>query len=203
MAKAVYTTAELLTILAEERRACMEGRRLDLAARPSYTNPLLNRFIEPVGIQKFTAYEKFRATIHAYQHEHQVSGLVWQELHIGEDILQFPMLHEQLTSLQSDLRILRAAKPKIYEFWQRTTRGMNLFLSLQQGKVFTELDDGGPDRIAARSEWASIDCHGHQQNLEVILQLGWGNPESALYRRGFPESGCEFIHACYPGKQPI
>jgi hypothetical protein len=33
--------------------------------------------------------------------------------------------------------------------------------------------------------------------------LGWGKPEVARYRRGFPESGSEFVHAVYPGQQPL
>ncbi|NJM48023.1 MAG: hypothetical protein HC860_19160 [Alkalinema sp. RU_4_3] len=203
MHRQVYSTVELIEILAQERRNCMAGRRLDLAATPSGINPLLDRFIESVGIQKFTAYENFRTTIHQYQHEHQVSGLVGTQIQVGEEILQFPRLHEQLVSLQSDRRRLRAAKAQVVAFWRDCLGDMALFLSVQQGKVFETLDLAGAERIIHRSEWAVIEVQGRDRNLEIILQLGWGKPEEALYRRGFPESGSEFIHAVFPGKHPI
>jgi hypothetical protein len=203
MHRQVYSTAELIEILAQERRNCMAGRRLDLAATPSGINPLLDRFIEPMGIQKFTAYENFRQTIHQYQHEHQVSGLVVAPVQVGENILQFPRLHEQLVSLQSDQRVLRAAKSQVVEFWRNCLGEMVLFLSVQQGKVFEALDLAGAERIISRSQWAVIEVQGRDRGLEIILQLGWGKPEEALYRRGFPESGSEFIHAVFPGHNPI
>jgi hypothetical protein len=203
MHRQVYSTAELIDILAQERSNCMAGRRLDLAATPSGINPLLDRFIEPLGIQKFAAYENFRQTIHQYQHEHQVSGLVTALVQVGEDILQFPRLHEQLVSLQSDRRVLRAAKPQVVAFWRNCLGEMGLFLSVQQGKVFEVLDSAGAERIISRSQWAVVEVQGRDRGLEIILQLGWGKPEAALYRRGFPESGSEFIHAVFPGKHPI
>jgi hypothetical protein len=199
----VYSTKQLLKILAEERQACMSGKRLDLAAQPSGINPVLDRFIEPTGIQKFTAYDNFRQTIHQYQHEHQVSGLVWQEMTIGAEHLQFPQVHDELASLSQDLRILRAAKPTVLSFWERVTNPMALFLSVQRSTGFTETDAAGIQHIIDRTEWATLSYHGHDRNLELILQLGWGKPELAKYRRGFPESGSEFVHAVYPGRQPL
>jgi hypothetical protein len=203
MHRQVYSTAELIEILAQERSNCMAGRRLNLAATPSGINPLLDRFIEPMGIQKFTAYENFRQTIHQYQHEHQVSGLIWVEVQVGQDILRFPRLHEQLVSLQSDLRVLRAAKAQVLAFWRNCLGEMVLFLSMQQGKVFEAFDLAGAERIISRSQWAVVEVQGRDDSLEIILQLGWGKPEEALYRRGFPESGSEFIHAVFPGHNPI
>jgi hypothetical protein len=39
--------------------------------------------------------------------------------------------------------------------------------------------------------------------LEIILQLGWGQPQEAAYKRGRPLAGSEFIHAVNPGCYPI
>jgi len=39
--------------------------------------------------------------------------------------------------------------------------------------------------------------------LELILQLGWGQPQEATYKRGRPLAGSEFIHAVNPGCYPI
>lgn len=57
--------------------------------------------------------------------------------------------------------------------------------------------------IAQRTEWASLCLFTNSQFLEIILQLGWGKPEEASYKRGFPASGSEYIHAVNPGNRPI
>jgi hypothetical protein len=62
-------------------------------------------------------------------------------------------------------------------------------------------DDVGA--IAYRTEWANLFQHGNSTFLEVILQLGWGKPEEASYKQGWPTSGSEYIHAVNPGKRPI
>jgi hypothetical protein len=199
----VYSTEELLQVLETERRACMSGKRLDLAAQPSGINPVIDRLIEPTGIQKFTAYDNFRSTIHQYQREHQVSGLIWQEITVGQDSLRFPQIDDELISLSQDLRLLRAAKPKVVEYWEQVTGKMDLFLSVQQCKGFVRTDHQGIDHILQRTEWATIGMQGRGEALELILQLGWGKPEAAKYHRGFPESGSEFVHAVYPGREPF
>jgi hypothetical protein len=200
----VYSTEALIQILAQERRACMSGHRLSLTAQPSGMNHVIDQLIEPTGIQKFTAYENFRDTIHQYQHEYQVSGIVWQTVTIHQRQLEFPQIDEQLASLTQDLRILWAAKQSVLEFWYRVTAAMDWFLSVQQGSQFTRLDDQATrDRLIARSEWATIAHHGTGDRLEVILQLGWGKPDAAHDRRDVPASGSEFIHAVFPGREPL
>lgn len=52
----VYSTEELINILASERRACMNGERLNLAASAS-GNPLLDKFLKPEGIQNLVLIE--------------------------------------------------------------------------------------------------------------------------------------------------
>jgi hypothetical protein len=199
----IYSTEELINILAEERRACINGHRLHLAATPSGLNPVIDRFLKPDGIQKFTAYDNFRQTVHDYQREHHVSGLVWQCLSLKGQVFSFPTIDDQLISLNSDLRILRAAQSAIVNFWQTVTQDMELYLSLQGGKCHQAVTVADVDRLIQRSEWANLSHHGKEQSLEIILQLGWGRPELAIYRRGFPESGSEYIHAVYAGRQPL
>jgi hypothetical protein len=199
----IYSTAELIDILAAEQRACMSGKRLHLAVNQPKTTPLIEKFIEPIGLQKFTAYDNFRQTIHRYQREHQVSGLVWHEITVGPHSLQLPQVHDQLVALTQDLRVLRAAKADMLGFWQRATAEMVMFLSVQQGLSFEPIGSAAFDRSIARSEWATLSHQGQRYQLELILQLGWGKPEEARYRRGFPESGSEFVHAVYPGQVPL
>jgi len=199
----IYSTEELVKILADERRACINGQRLNLAATPSGINPIIDRFVKSDGIQKFTAYSDFRNTVHRYQREHQVSGIVWQTMTIKGSPFRYPRIDDQLISLNSDRMILRAAKASIVAFWQEVTDGMNFYLSMNCGKFYQPMSGNDFDRLLDRTEWATLTHQGSNDTLEILLQLGWGRPEEALYHRGFPESGSEYIHAVLPGRFPL
>ncbi|HEY9907123.1 MAG TPA: hypothetical protein V6D18_05880 [Thermosynechococcaceae cyanobacterium] len=198
-----YSTEDLIRILAEERQACMNGHRLNLAATPSNGVSVIDHLLQTDGIQKFTAYNDFRATVHQYQREHQVSGLVWQSVSLGNETLRFPRIDDQLVSLSSDRALLRSTRPLILSFWQEVTRSLELFLSLDGGKAYQAIVPRDVDRLIQRTDWASLATQGSDRSLEIILQLGWGKPEEATYRRGFPDSGSEYVHAVNPGMRPF
>ena len=198
----VYSTEELIKILADERRACMNGERLNLAASAS-GNPVLDRFLKPDGIQKFTAYRDFKAAIHSYQRQHQVSGIVWRQLTIKGKKIQYPAVDEQLVALDRDLEIIRSAKPSILDFWWQVTENMDLYLSINIGRDYRQIPLVQVNAIAHQTEWANLLWHGNPDHLEIILQLGWGQPEEAAYKRELPISGSEYIHAVNPGNRPI
>jgi hypothetical protein len=198
----VYSTEELIKILADERRACMNGERLNLAASAS-GNPLIDRFLKTDGIQKFSAYRDFKASVHRYQRQHQVSGIVWRQLTIQGKTLRYPVIDEQLVALDRDLEILKTAKASILAFWCSVTLGMDLYLSINTGIDYRQITANEVGAIAKRTEWASLFQHGNATFWEIILQLGWGKPEEASYKRGWPTSGSEYIHAVNPGKRPI
>lgn len=198
----VYTTQELIQILVDERQACLQGQRLKLAATAS-GNPLIDKFIKTDGVQKFTAYQDFKAAVHRYQREHQVSGIVWRHLTVKGKILSYPEVDAQLVALPSDLETLKAVKASILAFWQEATAGMELYLSVNNCKDHRLITPPDVERIAQQTEWASL-CKWENTNfLEIILQLGWGQPAEAAYKRGWPASGSEYIHAVNPGKKPI
>lgn len=198
----VYTTQELIQILADERQACLKGERLKLEVTPS-GNPVLDQFITSEGLQKFTAYQDFKASIHEYQREHEVSGIVWKDLTVKGKTLHYPEVDAQLIALNSDLGILKTSKNSILEFWNAVTAEMELYLSVSNGKLHEKINILDVERIAQRTEWASLLKWENTNFLEVILQLGWGQPEEAAYKRGRPHSGSEFIHAVNPGNYPI
>lgn len=198
----VYSTEELIKILADERRACMNGERLNLAASAS-GSPLLDQFLKPDGIQKFSAYRDFKAAVHRYQRQHQVSGIIWRQLTVKGKMLRYPTVDEQLVALSSDLELLKAAKASILVFWGSVTQGMDLYLSLNNGKDYRQIIPDEVGAIANRTEWVTLYQHGNSRFLEIILQLGWGQPEEASYKRGWPVSGSEYIHAVNPGQYPI
>jgi len=199
----VYTTQELIRILEAERRACMNGHRLNLSASPTGFSPVLDRFMGTDGIQKLTAYNDFKATIHEYQRHHQISGITWQAISLQNHHLCYPRIHDQLISLAGDLPVIQAAKSTVLTFWWQVALGMDLYLSLSGSKVYSPVAIADVQRIVQRSQWASLSQQGSEECLEIILQLGWGKPEEAAYRHGFPDSGSEHIHAVYPGKYPL
>ncbi|MBW4681772.1 MAG: hypothetical protein KME19_16880 [Microcoleus vaginatus WJT46-NPBG5] len=199
----VYSTQELINILADERRACLNGQRLNLAAKTSGVNPLIDKFLKPDGVQKFTAYQDFKATVHRYQREHHVSGIVWRYLTVKGKTLSYPEVDDQLIALPSDVEVLKAAKHSILTFWREVTEGMDLYLSVNAGKDHRQIQPADVEVLVQRTEWAGL-CKWENSNfLEIILQLGWGKPEEASYRRGWPVSGSECIHAVNPGSRPI
>jgi hypothetical protein len=198
----VYTTQELIQILAAERQACLKGERLKLEVTVS-GNPLIDQFIRTDGLQKFTAYQDFKAAIHEYQRENQVSGIIWKTMTVKGQNLHYPEVDAELIAITSDLEILKAAKNSICDFWNTITSDMDLYLSFNNSKQYQIITILDVDRIAHRTEWASLWKWENSSFLEIILQLGWGKPEEAKYKRGRPFSGSEFIHAVNPGNVPI
>lgn len=198
----VYTTLELIQILAAERQACLKGERLKLDVTVS-GNPVIDQFIPTEGLQKFTAYQDFKASIHEYQRENQVSGIVWKDLTVKGKTFHYPEVDAQLIALNTDLEILKAAKNSMLEFWDQVTADMDLYLSLSNGRQHEKINTLDVERIAQRTEWASFLKWENANFLELILQMGWGKPEEAAYKRGRPHSGSEFIHAVNPGNHPI
>ncbi len=198
----IYTTEDLIKILADERRACMNGQRLNLAVSPS-GSPFLDKFLQPDGLQKFTAYNDFRSAVHQYQRDHQVSGIIWQSLTLKDRSIRFPKVDDQLAALPEDLQLLKSFKGTLYDFWCEVTAGLDLYLSLNAGKSYRPITFIDVNRILQRTEWLTLSQQGVGETLEIILQMGWGKPEEAPYRRGFPESGSEYIHAVKPGRQPL
>jgi hypothetical protein len=198
----VYTTEELIQILAAERQACLKGERLKLEVTVS-GNPLIDQFIRTDGLQKFTAYQDFKAAIHDYQREYLVSGIIWRDMTLKGKSLHYPEVDTQLIALSSDLEILKSAKNSIWKFWCEVTAQMDLYLSFNNSKQHQKVTASDVERIAQRTEWASLWKWENSNFLEIILQLGWGKPEEASYKRGRPNSGSEFIHAVNPGNLPI
>ena len=197
-----YTTQELIQILANERRACLQGQRLNLAVKAS-GNFVIDKYLKIEGLQKFTAYQDFKAAVHRYQRENNVSGIVWRQLTVKGKTLSYPEVDAQLIAVQSDIELLKNFKAHIIAFWDEITVGMDIYLSLNHGKDYRQIIPVDVKRIIYRAEWASLWKSENSNFLEIILQLGWGQPQEAAYRRGWPDYGSEYIHAVNPGNRPI
>jgi hypothetical protein len=198
----IYTTQELIQILAAERQACLKGDRLKLEVTVS-GSPVIDQLIRTDGLQKFTAYQEFKTTIHEYQREQQISGIVWKHLAVSGKTLYYPQVDPELIALVSDLEILKAAKDRMLEFWYVVTDDMDLYLSFSNNKLHQQISKMDVERIVQRTEWVTLWKWENINFLEIILQLGWGKPEEASYQRGRPSSGSEFVHAVNPGNYPI
>jgi hypothetical protein len=199
----VYTTADLVEILSQERRACVNGRRLNLSASVSGVNPLIDQFLNPEGIQKFSAYQDFRAKVHDYQRQHQVSGIVWRQMTCAGQTLSFPQIAEELIALASDQQLLHQYRQQIYQFWLQQAEVRDIYLSINWGKDYLQINLAAVEAIFTYAAWASLDHQCYSGFTELILQLGWGDPREARYSRHWPEPGSEFIHAITPGYTPI
>ena len=188
--------------MAIERQACLKGERLKLDITVA-SNPVIDPFIKTDGVQRFTAYQDFKASIHEYQRENQVSGIIWKDIHIKGKNLHYPEIDPELIALESDLEILKPAKDSLLEFWYLATEEMDLYLSFSNGKQHQKVNTVDVERIVQRTEWATLLKWENLNFLEIILQLGWGQPQEAAYKRGRPLAGSEFIHAVNPGCYPI
>jgi hypothetical protein len=198
----IYNTQELIQILATERQACLKGDRLKLDITVAI-NPVIDPFVRTDGFQRFTAYQDFKASIHEYQRENQVSGIIWKDMTIKGKNLHYPEIDAELIALESDLKILKSTKDTILEFWYLVTAEMDLYLSFSNGKQHQKIIKIDVERITQRTEWATLLKWENPNFLEIILQLGWGQPQEAAYKRGRPLAGSEFIHAVKPGCHPI
>jgi len=204
MISKIYTTEELIKILEEERHACLRGKRLNLSTIAPTGNQVIDYFMKKSeGVQKFVAYQDFQAAIHEYQREYQVSGIIWHEMTLNGETLRFPMVDDNLIALPDDLTIMKKWKISILDFWHKITEKMDLYLSLNQAKIYQPVTQEEVDAIAQRTEWANLLKWEREDFLEILLQLGWGQPQEAPYKQGWPSSGSEYIHAVKPGKKPI
>lgn len=199
----VYTTEELLQILEAERQACLRGDRLNLTGAVSSGHPLVDRFLKIDGLQKYEAFQGFKDAIHAYQRHYQVSGMTWQHVTIRGQQVSYPRVEPQLIALAEDLACLQGYQAEVVRFWQQVSGGMEIYLAVNHGRDFQRIESQEVEAIAQRTEWATIAGWERQDFLEIVLQLGWGDPGEADYWRAWPSAGSERVHAVRPGCLPI
>jgi hypothetical protein len=175
-----YTTRDLLAILAAEKQACINGKRLNLKATVPGINPLIDQFLNLEGVQKFSAYQDFRAAVHRYQLEKQVSGILWKQISYQSQTLTYPHIDEELIALPRDLVVLAEAKANIYDFWQGVTQDMSLYQAVQRGGDCPPLQSAELANLLNQADWANIEIHTYPDFVQIILQLGWGQPKPAV-----------------------
>lgn len=185
-----YTTEELIEILDQELRANWQGKRVLFSSSERLNNPVLAKAIGTEKLSKIFAYRDFRAQIHEYQRQHQVSGLVWRTYHFNGYEVACPELHNQLIAIPEDKETLIQIKPEILEFWQQATK--NLFL-WHEGKPPTEIDPETVNHWATEAEWLEVET----TQSDLILNLCWGDPKECHYQWANPNSGRDRVIATF------
>jgi hypothetical protein len=196
----LYTTQELAQILAQERDACLRGERLNLTTPTPRVNPVVDTFVNVEGVQKFRAFCDFRDAVHAYQRSHEVSGLLWQTFSVKSQTICFPEVDEHLIALPEDLKVLATYRMPVFNFWREVAQGMDLYRQQPKPMPSTPTTIVQAELDACQAEWAYLHKLEFAQALEITVQLGWGNPKDAPYKKHWPESGCCFIHAVESGQ---
>ncbi|MFP4132881.1 MAG: hypothetical protein ACLFQP_01770 [Halothece sp.] len=190
-----YTTEELIEILDQELRANWQGKRVLFSSSERLNNPVLAKAIGTEKLSKIFAYRDFRAQIHEYQRQHQVSGLVWRTYHFNGYQVECPELHNQLIAIPEDKETLIRIKPQILEFWQKATK--NLFL-WQERTPPTEIDRETVHQWATEAEWLEVET----TQTDLILNLCWGDPKECHYQWANPDSGRDRAIATFQKSPP-
>ena len=130
-------------------------------------------------------------------------GIIDVHNHGDLSILYYPEAEDQLLILPDDFETLRQAQASVVHFWSQVTAGMDFYRSLNQFRQYQPMAQPEVDRLVERTEWASLSKYEATHHQELVLLLGWGNPQAALDRQHWPASGCEAIHAVSAGAKPV
>lgn len=186
-----YTTEQLLEILDRELRAAWRGERVVLSSADRLNNSVVAKALGAEKLSKVFAVQDFRAQIHQYQQDHQVSGLVWHTCRFGGRSLRFPELHPQLIAIPADKVTLMAAKGSVIDFWRNSIGGLKLWTSGRPPADTAPITHEAVEQLIREAEWAEIDA----TRTEIYLSLCWGDPKECHCDWARPASGCERIIA--------
>ncbi|PSN20597.1 hypothetical protein C7271_01350 [filamentous cyanobacterium CCP5] len=183
-----YTTEQLLEILDQELRAMWKGERLLLSSADRLNNPVVAKALGQEKLSKVFAIQDFRAQIHAYQQEHNVSGLLWHTCHFRGLSVRQPELHPQLAAIPHDKAQLMAAKPAVVDFWHQARGDLSLWIA---GTPPTPIALERVEALIDKSEWAEVAA----TRTELYLTLCWGDPQECHCEWAKPVSGCDRVIA--------
>lgn len=126
-----YTTSELISILDTAIKRSVEIQCACSPLRlPGEDHADWETIFEFNAKNSQTALESYwqqREQIHAYQLEHQVSGLVSDEWTYQGKTIQAFSVHDQLIAIPGDKQVLIQQTPQLIKWWVEVTQGMNLW----------------------------------------------------------------------------
>lgn len=191
-----YTTHDLIDILEKELQATCQGQRVLLSSADRLGHPVIAKALDLTKVGKVFAYQDFRSQVHDYQRQYRVSGIVWRDCFFNGDRLSLPELHRSLIAIPGDKEILLSAKKSILNFWRKHTRTMKFWLN---GHPHQPLTAAHVQPYIQETEWADLES----TQTELILALGWGNPQEYQYQWAYPDSGCYRIIASFQDPSAI
>jgi hypothetical protein len=181
------TTEELLALLESKEFSSPENQKS--AKEISYgAYKLAVDYYEIVGavlgsenINQVVNYRKFQEVIWEYQRQHQISGIIIKTVQLGDKTYRFPVPLKELLALENDLDILKAAVPRVIEAFTEYVSSRPLYLCYTaydkwdgEHHIQTTLDYIKHE--AGYAHWAEITV---EEDTNVSLSLGWGNPHSS------------------------
>jgi len=132
------------------------------------------------GVGAILAYHDYREMIQKYQAENQISAIEWQAIKLGDRLITFPDLNDQLNCLDSDLEVIHSYKAPIMEAWREYSSNKELMFWYEENDpVYLDVTSDDILRLANDCEWAML-----QDWDDIIkIELGWGNPlETGYYQ---------------------
>ena len=222
-----YSTTDLIQIIERERSACLRGERLLLKDHSPTGNAAIDYFLNQEGSQRYTAFQNFRAAIHSYQQQYEVSGLIWETIEFQDCSLQYPKIAPDLIALSADLQVLQNYFPMVFNFWQKAIVDLDLYWELT-GKRYQRIQPNKTIALLDEESWASLTLWSSSTGststgststrfsptdfLEFILDVysipgSPDPPESPNPGNGKPiqlqDCNCLSLHAVFPGTYPI
>ncbi|MBD2184949.1 hypothetical protein H6S82_01740 [Planktothrix sp. FACHB-1355] len=143
---------------------------------------LVNAIWEGEHTNQTISYEELKGIVWEYQRQHQISGVIIETVHLGNKTYRFPVALKELLVLESDLDILKAAVPRVIEAFTEYANSRPIYL------CYTAYDKWDAEHHiqttleyikheATYADWAEITV---DDDTNVSLSLGWGNPNSSV-----------------------
>ena len=180
----IKTTEELNEILKKEQSALLHGDKGFPVRLMEQETGVFNGSLGFDRLASVSCFHEFKEQIWAYQHKHEVSGLLIEKIEMGGKTLRFPRQAGFLSLIDSDLDVLKAAKDRMVDFFADYVRNNFVYLSQdiynsQGGHWEMETTLDFVLYFATEMEWAWL-CQGNYSEDEVFcLGLGYGNPDES------------------------
>lgn len=206
----IFTTEELILILESQRNQVMNGIKLidELERDQGLTIPKQQiedfyRFLSEMKSQGVDKVWDTRERIWEYQKLHNISGIAYKSVTVGENSYTLPFAHDQLIMVDGDAKILKNAIPTTKEAFEQYIKCNPLaYIYLEYHDKWGSTHDIQTTaeailrQIDYYSEWCDlgwVELHFYNEH-EGRISIGWGNPIDAIYKKHDKKDGSERIN---------
>ncbi|WP_250564976.1 hypothetical protein, partial [Adonisia turfae] len=185
-----YTTEQLIEFLETEFKAHAKGEREfvlseDAEQQIAASGDPIGMIIGARNMASVDSYHSYRDQIHTYQRQHQVSGLVIESRAFPDGtVVRYPSQYYQLTLVDGDMDILRAAKDRVVEAFIKHVEVGHYYLAHRieaRNGAYWDMETtlGFIASFAEYMDWATL--ANYDDPGEVSLHLGYGSPKDGNY----------------------